>query len=100
MRTGGLLSRWRNLASMTLQRLLMPERYPHNPTPYDDDWEDSPSSDGLWTLYVLGLVLPLACIAFGAVAMARGSVVFPFHDSGVQPWTLRGGSAVALGLAS
>jgi hypothetical protein len=69
-------------------------RTPHNPTPYDDDWEDQPSQ-GWFYQYVLGIALPLGLIAFGTYAVAMQHVSF----GGSNPMKLNGWNAISFGIA-
>ena len=68
-------------------------RSPHNPTAYDDDWEDQPGQ-GFFYQWGLGLVLPAAIIACAACAVLLGRVAI-----GRQALLLHGANALALGLA-
>ncbi|HEY7118270.1 MAG TPA: hypothetical protein VH475_16905 [Tepidisphaeraceae bacterium] len=69
-------------------------RYPHNPTAYDDDWEDQPGQ-GPFHQWGLGLVLPLALIGYGVYAIAMQQIRF----GGRITMTLHGPNAVAFGIA-
>lgn len=69
-------------------------RYPHNPTAYDDDWEDQPGQ-GPFYQWGLGVVLPLALIAFGIYAIAVRQISF----GGRISMTLHGLNAIAFGIA-
>jgi hypothetical protein len=68
-------------------------RFPHNPTAYDDDWEDQPGQ-GPFYQWGLGIILPLALIGYGAYAIAMQQISF-----GRLPMTLHGLNAVAFGVA-
>jgi hypothetical protein len=69
-------------------------RSPHNPTAYDDDWEDQPGQ-GLFYQWGLGVALPLALAAYGCYAIAARQVTFGGHSS----MTLHGSNAAAFGVA-
>ena len=70
-------------------------RLPHNPTPYDDDWEDQPAQ-GPFYQWVLGMVVPMGIFAFGIQAIATrqteygGNISMPLH----------GVNAISLGIAA
>ena len=68
-------------------------RSPHNPTAYDDDWEDQPGQ-GFFFQWVLGVILPVGIIACGIYALVVGHV-----EIGRHPLLLQGVSARSLGLA-
>ena len=69
-------------------------RPPHNPTAYDDDWEDQPAQ-GAFYQWALGIALPLALVAYGGHAIAARQATF----GGGMSMTLHGLNAVAFGLA-
>lgn len=69
-------------------------RYPHDPTPYDDDWEDQPGQGPLYK-WGLGVLLPLALIGYGIYGIAAQEISFGLRTS----MTLRGLNAVAFGIA-
>jgi len=69
-------------------------RVPHNPTAFDDDWEDQPRQ-GPFYQWGLGVVLPLALIVYGGSAIALRQVTF----GGQSSMTLRGANAAAFGVA-
>lgn len=69
-------------------------RSPHNPTPYDDDWEDQPGQ-GLFYQWGLGTLLPLALLGYGIYAIARQQI----SVGGQFPMTLHGPNATAFGIA-
>ncbi|MBC7784214.1 MAG: hypothetical protein H7144_10270 [Burkholderiales bacterium] len=69
-------------------------RYPYNPTAYDDDWEDQPGQ-GVFYLWGLGVVLPLALIGYGSYAIAVRQISF----GGQISMTLHGPNAIAFGIA-
>jgi hypothetical protein len=69
-------------------------RHPHNPTAYDDDWEDQPAQGPLYQ-WGLGLLVPLLLVGYGIYVIVTQHAVF-----GNQPsMTLRGPNAVAFGVA-
>ena len=69
-------------------------RFPHNPTAYDDDWEDQPAQS-FFHKWGLGVVLPLIVAGFGFFAvLMRHAVV---EDN--ARLELHGLNAVALGVA-
>ena len=70
--------------------------YRHNPTAYDDDWEDQPTQ-GAFDKWGLGVALPVALLAFGAYAMIARSI--GFAGWGDVSITLHGLNAVAYGIA-
>ena len=72
----------------------MSPRLPHNPTAYDDDWEDQPGQ-GPFYQWGLGLVLPLALIGYGTHAAVMREVTF----GGRMSMTLHGPNAIAFGIA-
>jgi hypothetical protein len=69
-------------------------RSPHNPSPYDDDWEDQPPQ-GPFFRWILGVSVPLAMVGLAARALVRREVNF----SGRVAITLHGTNAVAFGVA-
>lgn len=69
-------------------------RYPHNPTAYDDDWEDQPAQGG-FQQWILGIVLALVLIMYGAHAVWTHQIEF----GGRISMTLHGHNAVAFGMA-
>jgi hypothetical protein len=69
-------------------------RFPHNPTAYDDDWEDQPRQ-GSFYQWGLGVIVALALIGYGGYAVAMRRVTFGGHIS----MTLHGLNAVAFGIA-
>lgn len=69
-------------------------RPPHNPTAYDDDWEDQPAQ-GPFYQWGLGVVLPLALIGYGGYAIATREATF----GGRIAMTLHGPNAIAFGIA-
>ena len=70
-------------------------RLPHNPTAYDDDWEDQPGQ-GFFYQWVLGGLLPLVVLGWGIYAVVVREVVL--HGRGAME--LHGTSAAALGVAA
>ena len=69
-------------------------RLPHNPTAYDDDWEDQPGQGPLYQ-WGLGVAVPLALIAYGIYAIAIQHITFGSRIS----MTLHGLNARAFGIA-
>jgi hypothetical protein len=69
-------------------------RSPHNPTAYDDDWEDQPGQ-GPSFKWGLGLFVPLLLAAYGLYVMATRRAEFGLDIS----MTLAGANAVAFGIA-
>ena len=69
-------------------------RPPHNPTAYDDDWEDQPAQ-GPFYQWGLGVALPLALIGYGGSAIATREATF----GGRIAMTLHGPNAIAFGIA-
>lgn len=69
-------------------------RSPHNPTAYDDDWEDQP---GQGTVYQwgLGVFVPLLLVGYGVYAIVVQQIDFGGHVS----TTFRGLNAIAFGVA-
>lgn len=68
-------------------------RAPHNPTAYDDDWEDQPAQSGFHQ-WGLGVVLPLFIGAYGLHALHTRHVRL-----GRPVFELHGTNATALGIA-
>src|ERR1700683_4046627 len=71
----------------------MLSRYPYNPSPYDDDWEDQPAQGPIYK-WGLGVALPLVILCGGVFAVATRHAAF-----GHVPMVLHGPSAVAFGVA-
>lgn len=69
-------------------------RYPHNPTPYDDDWEDQPAR-GAFYQWGLGVVFASGLIGYGIYAIAVQQITF----GGRITMTLHGLNALAFGIA-
>lgn len=69
-------------------------RLPHNPTPYDDDWEDQPSQGPLYQ-WGLGIVAALALVGYGSYAVTMQQITFGNRIS----MTLHGLNAIAFGIA-
>jgi hypothetical protein len=69
-------------------------RSTHNPTAYDDDWEDQPTQ-GLFFQWVLGVLLPLVLITYGVYAIVVRDVTF----GGRITMNVRGFNAIAFGAA-
>src|SRR5438876_1156975 len=70
-------------------------RLPHNPTPYDDDFEDQPAQ-GLFFKWVLGLVLPLMIFIYSVRAIVAEAAEFSIDQIAL---VVHGVNAIALGLA-
>jgi hypothetical protein len=71
-------------------------RVPHNPTAYDDDWEDQPGQ-GFFYKWVLGVVVPLLIVMYGVHAVFRREADFSGRGATM---TLRGMNAVSMGTAA
>jgi hypothetical protein len=69
-------------------------RVPHNPTPYDDDWEDQPGQ-GVFFQWGLGVAVALGLAGYGVYAVVMRKVVF----GGRVSMTFSGVNAVAFGVA-
>ncbi len=70
------------------------QQLPHEPTAYDDDWEDQPAQ-GPFYKWVLGVALPLALIAYGSYAIVMQQATF----GGEISMQLHGPNATAFGIA-
>lgn len=53
-------------------------RSPHNPTAYDDDWEDQPAQ-GAFFQWGLGVLLPLLLAGYGVYAIVVRDVTYGGH---------------------
>lgn len=73
----------------------MLHRDPHNPTPYDDDWEDQPAQSPFHQ-WGLGLLLPLLFAAYGLRAIINQQADFTTQVS----MTFHGPNAIAFGIAA
>ena len=73
----------------------MYNRAPHNPTPYDDDWEDQPSQ-GSFYKWGLGMILPLFVFGWGLTTAWTQQAVFGARVTA----NLSGLNAVALGCSA
>lgn len=73
----------------------MIERRPHNPTAYDDDWEDQPAQ-GWFYQWVLGVAVPVGIAWYAVAAIARREATFSNQNILL---TLHGRNAVAFGIA-
>jgi len=71
-------------------------RFPHNPTAYDDDWEDQPGQ-GFFYKWVLGVVVPLLIVIYGVHAVFRRETDFSGRG---MTMTLHGMNAVSMGTAA
>jgi hypothetical protein len=70
-------------------------RTPHNPTAYDDDWEDQPGQSGFHQ-WILGLGLPIGILIYAVhIFVTRQAIM---GDDNVN-LDLRGRNAIAYGLA-
>jgi hypothetical protein len=69
-------------------------RYPHNPSAYDDDWEDQPGQ-GPWYQWGLGVLVPLLLLGYGVWVVVTREVQWGSRSS----VTFRGLNAVAFGAA-
>jgi hypothetical protein len=72
------------------------QRFPYNPTAYDDDWEDQPKQ-GPFYQWGLGAIVPLFFLYHGihAIVIRHASYGRP-----EQTLTLEGWNAIALGVAA
>jgi len=70
-------------------------RVNYNPSPYDADWEDIPSS-GPFPKWFGGVIVPLVLMALGTICVISGHAVV----GGDIPLELHGPNAVALGIAA
>jgi hypothetical protein len=72
-------------------------RFPHNPSAFDDDWEDQPAQ-GWFYKWVLGLVLPagIAVYGFHVIFLRQAE----FSGDGPTTMTLYGINALAYGTAA
>ena len=73
----------------------MYDRFPHNPTPYDDDWEDQPAQ-GSFYKWVLGVLVPLLLAIYAFHAIKNQQIDF----GGRAIMTFYGPNAVAIGIAA
>jgi hypothetical protein len=71
-------------------------RVPHNPTAYDDDWEDVPAQ-GFWPMWFGGMAVPLAAVGFAVCCLVTGTATI--GDSHGPPMVLRGPQATAAAVA-
>jgi hypothetical protein len=67
---------------------------PHNPAPYDDDWEDQPGQ-GPVQQWGLGVLVPLVLAGYGLRGIVRQEVLF----GGTIQMTFHGLNAAAFGVA-
>ena len=70
------------------------QRFPYKPSAYDDDWEDQPGQ-GFGYQWGLGVLVPLALMAYGGYAIVMRRVEF----GGQVTMTFQGVNAVAFGVA-
>jgi len=68
-------------------------RLPHNPTAYDDDWEDQPAQ-GPFYQWGLGVALPVLVACFGAYCVVTRQAAY-----GRELMQLHGPNAIAFGVA-
>lgn len=73
----------------------MYDRFPHNPTPYDDDWEDQPAQ-GSFHKWVLGVLVPLLLATYAVHAIKNQQIDF----GGRFITTFYGPNAIAIGIAA
>ncbi len=69
-------------------------RFPHNPTPYDDDFEDQPTQS-VFHQWVLGATLPACFLSYGIRTVLTGQATYT-HYASIE---LRGIDAVAYGVS-
>jgi hypothetical protein len=72
-------------------------RTPHNPGPYDDDWEDQPGQ-GPFYQWALGAAVPLLVLAYGVYVVVTQQASYGYGRR--APIHLHGLNAVALGVAA
>src|SRR5258708_3898200 len=72
-------------------------RTPHNPGPYDDDWEDQPGQ-GPFYQWFLGAALPLAIFTYALSVILTHQASFGGNQT--PPMRLEGLNATALGIAA
>jgi uncharacterized BrkB/YihY/UPF0761 family membrane protein len=73
----------------------MLSRLPHDPTAYDDDWEDQPAQRPFYK-WALGVAVLLVILGFGLHAISTGEAVY----GGQMKLTLHGINADAFGVAA
>ena len=71
------------------------DRFSHNPTAYDDDWEGQPTQSRFHQ-WIAGLAVPLTIACFGVDAIVFGAVTV----GGSKPLALHGTNAIAFGIAA
>jgi hypothetical protein len=69
-------------------------RLPHNPTAYDDDWEDQPGQ-GPFYQWGLGVVVPLLVLGYGVLVLTTPGAAYA--RLGIR---LHGVNAIAFGVAA
>ena len=69
-------------------------RTPHNPTPYDDDFEDQPAQSWFHQ-WILGASLPACFLSYGLRTILTGHATYA-HNASMD---LRGIDAVAYGVS-
>jgi hypothetical protein len=74
----------------------MLQRFPHDPTAYDDDWEDQPKQ-GPFYKWVLGGAIPLAVCLYGFHAIVTQRAEYGRPEMALP---LLGWNAIAFGIAA
>lgn len=69
-------------------------QFPHDPTPYDDNWEDQPRQGG-FQQWILGVGLPMLLVGYGI----RGIFMRQIEFGGRITMTFHGTNATAFGIA-
>jgi hypothetical protein len=69
-------------------------RLPHNPTAYDDDWEDQPGQ-GPFYQWGLGVLVPLLVLGYGVLVLTTPDAAYARLGT-----NLGGVNAVAFGVAA
>jgi hypothetical protein len=69
-------------------------RFPHGPTPYDDDFADQPAQSWFHQ-WILGVTLPACFLSYGVRSALTGHATLSNHVS----MDLRGVDAVAYGVS-
>jgi hypothetical protein len=69
-------------------------RFPHNPSAYDDDWEDQPAQSWFHK-WVLGAILPVLIFDYGFQVILRGQA----QIGNPVEWTIQGINALAYAMA-
>lgn len=71
------------------------ERSSHNPTAYDDDFEDQPAQSWFHR-WIVGVAVPVAIFSFGLPAIVVHETIVHYHAA----MSLRGLNAIAFGVAT